>query len=382
MALLQSLVALSIDSMLPALSIIGSELQVKNINNNQLIISFLFIGFAIGQLIYGPISDVIGRKKPMYFGLILFILGTIISMTSTSFKLMIVGRILQGFGAAAPRVISLALVRDQYEGRQMAKILSFIMSVFILVPILAPSIGQAILFLSNWRAIFSLLLGLSIIAFFWLLFRQPETLPPSKRKPISANFFLSSFKECINNKKTLGYTVVAGLIFGAFMGYLNSAQQILQIQYNLGVQFPIYFGIFALSIGLSSFTNSQIVMRYGMRLICWKALQILSTSSIIFLFFSLHHLGSPPLWSLMMWGIITFFCLGGLFSNFNTLAIEPMGHIAGTASAIIGSATTIIALILGASIGQLYNGTVIPLSFGFTLLGLISILIMKKTDNI
>jgi|TARA_B100001250_G_scaffold414571_1_gene454036 DHA1 family bicyclomycin/chloramphenicol resistance-like MFS transporter len=382
MALLQSLVALSIDSMLPALSIIGSELEVKNINNNQLIISFLFIGFAIGQLIYGPISDVIGRKKPMYLGLILFILGTIISMTSTSFKLMIVGRILQGFGAAAPRVISLALVRDQYEGRQMAKILSFIMSVFILVPILAPSIGQAILFFSNWRAIFSLLLGLSIIAFFWLFFRQPETLPPSERKPISANFFLNSFKECINNKQTLGYTVVAGLIFGAFMGYLNSAQQILQIQYNLGVQFPIYFGIFALSIGLSSFTNSQIVMRYGMRLICWKALQILSISSIFFLFFSLYHLGSPPLWSLMMWGIITFFCLGCLFSNFNTLAIAPMGHIAGTASAIIGSATTIIALILGASIGQFYNGTVIPLSFGFTLLGLISILIMKKTDNI
>tara|TARA_E500000331_G_scaffold357248_1_gene418321 strand:+ start:93989 stop:95134 length:1146 start_codon:yes stop_codon:yes gene_type:complete len=381
MALLQSLVALSIDSMLPALSIIGEDLGTNNRNDNQLIISFLFLGFALGQLIFGPISDAIGRKKPMYIGLTIFILGSILSMIATNYMIMLTGRVLQGFGAAAPRVLSLALVRDQYTGRQMAKILSFVMSIFILVPVLAPTIGQLILYFTDWRTIFTLLLSLAILAFCWLFLRQPETLPLSKRGTISLKFFLKSFIECFKQKTTLCYTITSGFIFGAFMGYLNSVQQILQIQYNLGISFPIYFGILALSIGASSYTNSQIVVQYGMRLICWKALQILSLTSLIFLFFSIYHLGTPPLWSFMTWGLITFFCIGGIFSNFNTLAIEPLGHIAGTASAIIGSCTTLIALILGASIGQLYNGTVIPLLLGFAFLGIASLITIKVINK-
>jgi len=369
MAMLTSLVALSIDAMLPALSDIGRELGVQRQNDNQLIISALFLGVALGQLVYGPLSDRIGRKPGIYAGLILFILGCFLSVISWNYSVMLCGRFLQGFGAAGPRIVTMALIRDRCKGREMARITSFVITIFVIVPTVAPALGQAVLLVANWRMIFGLLLVLSIIAFIWFGIRQPESLPPSRRTQLALGTMAKAVKEVCLNRTALGYALAAGLVFGAFLGYLNSAQQIFQIQFDLGGLFPVYFGVLSVSFGAASYTNARLVMRYGMRTLSWRSLQALCVLSAVFFAFSVMIQGQPPLWTVMVWGATTFFCLGMVFGNFNAMAMEPFGQRTGLAAAIIGSFTTLIAGVLGGLIGQLYNGTVLPLIGGFAVLG-------------
>ena len=381
MALLTSLVALSIDAMLPALSIIGVDLNVQRENGTQLIVTAMFVGFAVGQLCFGPVSDSIGRKLPIYAGLGLFMLGSVLSMVAWSFPVMLIGRVLQGFGAAAPRIVSIALIRDQYEGRAMARIMSFVMAVFILVPVLAPALGQAVLLIADWRMIFGLLLLLALVVSVWFSTRQPETLPPAQRVPFSLRRIAAAAGEVLRDRCALGYTIASGLVFGAFLGYLNSAQQIFQVQFSVGTRFPLYFGALALSIGCASYLNAQLVMRFGMRLLSWRALQAASIVSGSYFVFAWTTAGTPPLWTFMTWGSITFFCLGLVFGNFNAMAIESLGHIAGVAASVIGSVATMISLLFGLLIGQSFDGTVLPLVGGFALLGMSSLLTMHLTER-
>ena len=381
MALLTSLVALSIDAMLPALSIIGVDLNVQRENGTQLIVTALFVGFAVGQLVFGPISDSAGRKFPIYTGLGLFMLGSILSMIAWSFPVMLAGRILQGFGAAAPRIVTIALIRDRYQGRSMARIMSFVMAIFILVPMIAPALGQAVLLVASWRMIFGLLLLLALIVSVWFSLRQPETLPPAQRVPFSLRRIAAAAGEVVRDRCALGYMMASGLIFGAFLGYLNSAQQIFQVQFSAGTRFPLYFGALALSIGCASYLNAQLVMRFGMRLLSWRALQAASIVSGGYVVFAWTIAGTPPLWTFMTWGSITFFCLGLVFGNFNAMAIESLGHIAGVAAAVIGSVATLISLLFGLLIGQAYDGTVLPLVGGFALLGMSSLIVMHLTER-
>jgi len=373
MAMLTSLVALSIDAMLPALTDIGSDLGVQRPNDNQLIISALFLGFAVGQLIYGPLSDRIGRKPGIYAGLTLFILGCILSIVAWSYPVMLCGRFLQGFGAAGPRIVTMALIRDRYKGRAMARIMSFVITIFVIVPTVAPALGQAVLLVANWRMIFGLLLALATIAFVWFGVRQPESLPPERRTPLSPGPLAAALKEVCRNRTTLGYASAAGLVFGAFLGYLNSAQQIFQIQFGLGTLFPLYFAALSVCFGAAAYVNARLVMRYGMRTLSRRSLQVLCGLSVAFFAFSVTIQGPPPLWTLMLWGSATFFCLGMVFGNFNAMAMEPFGHRAGLAAAFIGSFTTLIAGLLGGMIGQLYDGTVLPLIGGFAVLGTASL---------
>jgi DHA1 family bicyclomycin/chloramphenicol resistance-like MFS transporter len=381
MALLTSLTALSIDAMLPALTDIGAELGVSSANGSQLIITTLFAGFAVGQLFYGPVSDSAGRKRPIYAGLIIFAVGSVLAMAATSFTVMLVGRVLQGFGAAAPRIVVIALVRDQYDGRAMARIMSFVLGVFVLVPMLAPAIGQAILLVGSWRMIFAMLLALAIIVSVWFAIRQPETLAPTDRVDFSVRRIAGAVLEVCRDRSALGYTIASGIVFGAFLGYLNSAQQIFQLQYALGAQFPLYFAALALSIGCASFANSMLVMRYGMRRLSWLALAGSFVASGFYLVYAINADGMPPLWTLMSWGLFTFFCFGLVFGNFNAMAIESLGHIAGVAAAVIGSLGTMISLLLGLLIGQAYDGTVLPLVGGFALLSLSSLIAMRITEK-
>jgi MFS transporter, DHA1 family, multidrug resistance protein len=381
MALLTSLTALSIDAMLPALTDIGAELGVASGNGSQLVVTTLFAGFAIGQLFYGPISDSVGRKRPIYAGLIIFMVGSILAMLATSFSIMLVGRMLQGFGCAAPRIVTIALVRDQYEGRAMARIMSFVLGVFVLVPMLAPAIGQAILLVGSWRMIFAMLLVLAAVVAIWFTVRQPETLAPIDRVDFSLKRIAGAVLEVCRDRCALGYTIASGIVFGGFLGYLNSAQQIFQLQYALGAQFPLYFAVLALSIGCASFANSMLVMRYGMRRLSWLALVGSFVVSAVYYVYATDADGMPALWSLMSWGMFTFFCLGLVFGNFNAMAIESLGHIAGVAAAVIGSLSTMISMLLGLLIGQAYNGTVIPLVGGFALLSLFSLIAMAITER-
>ena len=379
-AMMTSLVALSIDALLPALPEIGQALGVQRENDNQLVIALLFLGMAVGQMIYGPLSDSIGRKPAIYIGFSLFGLGCLLSLVATTFPMLLLGRVLQGVGAAGPRIVTVALVRDQYEGRAMARVMSFVMTVFILVPVIAPAIGQGILMVAHWRAIFGLYLTLALIASGWFALRQPETLVPTQRTPFSFTRIAGAIREVLANRNALGYTITAGFVSGAFIGYLNSSQQIFQQQYGLGQRFPLFFAILALSLGSASFINGRLVIRYGMRLLSTWALLTISLLSIVFWLIAFTLNGHPPLWATMLYLLISFFGVGILFGNLNALAMEPLGHIAGVGAAVVGSLSTFISLLLGTWIGQSYDGTVLPLVTGFAILSLVSLMMMRWVE--
>ena len=380
LALMISIIALATDMMLPALETIGKDLNVANLNDTQLIISALFLGLAAGQIIAGPISDCIGRKPVIYFGYLTFIIGCLLSIFATNHATMLTGRVLQGFGAAFPRIVSLALVRDGHEGRAMARIMSIVMAVFIVVPAIAPAVGQGILLVSDWRAMFTLLMVMAIITLIWFAKRQPETLTIEDRRKFSLSNIFSGIKEAASIRAAVGYTIGSGFVFGAFLGYLSSAQQIFQVTFGVGNLFAIYFGTAALSIGAASILNSNMVMRYGMRLLTTRALIFSIIISAAFLIPSVTMNGVPPLWLFMTWLLINFFCIGIMFGNFNALAMEPLGHMAGLGAAFVGSLSTFISLPLGWAVGYFFDDGVLPLVSGFVLCGLCSLAIIYWTE--
>jgi DHA1 family bicyclomycin/chloramphenicol resistance-like MFS transporter len=367
-SLMMSLTAMSTDAMLPALPQIGSDLGVQNANDRQLVVSVLFLGLAFGQLFFGPLSDSVGRKPTVYAGYALYIAGALLAVLAVSFPMILVGRLLQGLGISAPRAITLALVRDRYKGRAMARVMSFVTTVFILVPMLAPTLGQTILLFSGWRGIFGGFVLIALISISWFALRMPETLAPEHRAPLSLRRIIDATREIVRNRIALGYTVSAGLVSGAFLGYLNSAQQIFQEQYALGELFPVIFGVISLSIGLASLLNVRLVMRFGMRFLVRWSLAVIVALSILALGVGLLVGGQAPLWVFMAYLMVTFFCVGVLFGNQNSLAMEPLGHLAGIGAAVVGSLSTVISMPLGTIIGQSYNGTVLPLVFGIALL--------------
>ncbi len=372
-ALLNSLGALAIDAMLPALPQIAASLGVADGNDKQWVVSSMFLGFGVGQLFYGPISDSIGRKKAIYAGVAVFLVGCLLSIYASTYPLFLLGRVLQGAGAAASRTVSFALIRDQYEGRTMAKVASLIMSVFILVPAVAPAIGQAILKVAPWRAIFVVLFAQAVIGLTWFAKRQRETLAKHDRTPLSLKEMRRAAAVVFKNRIAMGYTLVGGLVSGSFIAYLSSTQQIFVDQYGAGDQFALYFGILALAIGCATVTNSRLVLRLGMHLLSTIGLVVMTAFSCCFLMVVWKFDGTPPLWAFMAYLLPVFFCVGLLFGNLNAMAMEPMGHVAGMASAVIGSLTTLISLAIGAGVSQSYNGTLYPLVGSFAAMGALSL---------
>jgi DHA1 family bicyclomycin/chloramphenicol resistance-like MFS transporter len=388
MAFTMSLVALSIDAMLPAFPGMAQDLQVESANDIQLVVSFLFIGLAIGQLFYGPLSDSTGRKPAIYIGFALFILGSVLSMLASDFTIMLAGRLLQGIGAAGPRTVAVALIRDRFHGSEMARVMSFIMTVFILVPIFAPALGQGILVFAGWRAIFGAFVVLALMTLSWLYARQPETLAADKRKPFTLQNIKAASAEVIKSRMAMVYMLVAGCVSGAFLSYLNTSQQIFQEQYGLGMQFPLYFGILAVAVGSASLLNSGLVMRFGMHALANGALLLMMLLSWLFLFIVWAFGGHPPLGLFMAICLSLFFCIGVLFGNLNAIAMEPLGHVAGTAAAVIGSSTTLLAVVFSYFIGRAYDGSLFPMALGFVSLTSVSIMLVwsemkkiKKTDG-
>ena len=364
-ALTTSLVAMSIDTMLPALAEMARDLGAAAPNDRQLVLSAFFGGLSLGQLLFGPLSDSTGRKPALYTGIALFIAGSLICTFTRDFGWLLAGRALSGFGAAGPRIVALALVRDLHAGRGMARIMSFVQSVFILVPVVAPSLGQAVLSVGSWRAIFTLLAVIAAANGCWFALRQPETLPPSKRIPLSLRSLGRGFFETFRHPLTLGYTLGSGFIFGAFIGYLSTSQQIFQEQYGLGRRFPLFFGLLASSIGAASFLNGKLVMRFGMRVISRSALLALCALSSGASAITWASHGHPPLAVFVGLMMGCFFCSGLLFGNFSARAMEPLGHIAGVAAALTTSFSGMIALGLGTAYGRAYDGTVLPLVGGY-----------------
>jgi DHA1 family bicyclomycin/chloramphenicol resistance-like MFS transporter len=381
MATLTALAALSIDTLLPALPAIGASLAVERANDNQLVISLFFLGFGVGQMFYGPLSDAAGRKPTAYAGLALFLAGTLLGLLSRAFPVMLVARLLQGLGVAGPRTITLALIRDKYEGRAMARVMSLVMFVFMFVPVVAPAIGQAILGVSGWRGIFVIYLVVGVIATVWFAVRQEETLPNSRRIPFSAKRIGAALREVVTTRRAIGFTIASGFVFGSFVGYLSSAQQILQQQYALGARFPLYFAMLSIALGGASFLNASLVLRLGMHTLATWSLRGICVVSVAFSVFAAASAGHPPLWALMTYLMVSFFGIGLLFGNLNALAMQPLGHIAGTGAAVVGATSMLISLMFGTWIGQSYNGTVLPLVIGFAALSGCASLIAWWADS-
>ncbi len=377
LSLMMALTALSIDAMLPALGVISGELNITRANNRQLIISLIFFGQAVGQLFFGPLSDTTGRKPAIYLGYGLFMIGSLVSYFSVSFSMMLIGRALQGVGVSAPRAVSLALVRDRFEGRRMARIMSFVSTVFILIPMIAPSVGQGIIALAGWRSIFAFFIIFALFTIFWFGLRVPETLVLEKRKPFSMQHIWQSTLEILKIRSALGYTLTIGLVQGIFLGYLNSSQQIFQEQYALGSRFPLFFAIISLSLGTASLINAKLVMRYGMLDLVRWALNMLAGLAFVFIGVAFTLGGHPPLWMLMAYLMIAFFCIGILFGNINALAMQPLGHLAGIGAAIVGALSTLLSTLLGMFIGQSYNGTILPFMVGMVVLSTIAIYVSR-----
>ncbi len=376
-----SIGALATDLMLPALDVIGQELQVNNPNDVHLIVTAFFLGMAGGQLFVGPISDAFGRKPTILVGYFVFILGCALSMFSQDWTVMILGRILQGMGAAAPRIVVVAMIRDEYEGRGMARILSLVMTVFITVPIVAPALGEGFIYIGGWKATFAGLILLSFLVSLWFYFRQSETLLQACRRPLHLQTLVTGLKEVMTTKVAMGYTIALGCMNGVFLGYLGSAQQIFQGTLKVGDLFVVFFAIASVSLGAASLLNAKLVMKLGMRKLTWCALVILTFLSACFFGLLFLYQGIPPLSLFLVWQLSAFFCVGIIFGNVSSLSLESMGHMAGLASAFVGSISTFIALPMAWLIGYLYDGTLFPLVTGFTAIGLLACLVVLWTEH-
>ncbi len=370
-----SIVALAIDALLPALDYIGFSIGTTKSSDTQLLITMIFLGLGIGPLLFGPISDSLGRKPIVYMGFFIFIVASMICIYSESLFWMVLGRILQGIGLSAPRTISIAMVRDTYNGDYMARIMSFITVVFILVPIIAPAMGKFVLDHYNWQAIFYIQLFFSVLVSIWFWKRQVETLPLEKRVTFSSNIFPDGLKELIKHKKTIGYTIISGFITGSFMVYLSSSQQIFHTQYGLKEEFPYIFAGLAISIGSATFLNGTLVVKYGMERIINTAIISFFGISLLYLIL-FYNTPNPSIIVLLSFFGMQFFSIGFLFGNLRAMAMEPIGHIAGIGAAITGFLSTIMAVPISIYIGKFIDQRALPLFIGFLICSFLSILII------
>ena len=372
MAFLMSNVALAIDTILPALTDIGLSLQVSNSNNLQLVIFMVFLGLGMGELLFGTLSDSFGRKPIVYIGVGIYILASFFIIWAPDLKILLFGRVMQGIGLSAARSVSIAIIRDTYVGDRMARIMSFIMAIFILVPMIAPLLGQLILRAFDWKAIFYFQILFIGITVFWFWVRQHETLPEEKRISLTRYLFTNGLKEYLRQKDTVIYTIVSGLVQGGFIAYLGSAQQIFQGQYQMIDEFPYIFGGLAFSYGVSTLLNGSLVLKYGMKKLVVYSLYLFILSSLIYLFVFFGE-ANPGLVFLIIFLLLQFLALGFIFGNLSAMAMQPIGHIAGVGAAIFSFLAMSLSVVVAISIGMFIQSTAIPLFAGFFLTGVMAI---------
>lgn len=375
MASLMSVVALAIDALLPALDIIGNALGTTRLVDNQLLITMIFLGLGIGPLFFGPLSDALGRKPIVYLGFIIAVIASFICVYAESLEVMIAGRILQGIGLSAPRTIAIAIIRDRYSGDYMARIMSFVTVVFLLIPIVAPALGKQVLDSYDWQSIFYVQVIISIIVSVWFWRRQPETLTEENRVGFSNKLIFDGFKQVLGHKRSMGFTIISGFIIGSFLVYLSSSQQIFQQQYGLVDEFPYIFAGLAIAIGTAIFLNGTFVVKLGMERLIRMALIaffLVSLAYVILFYGSVN----PGVEVLLVFFALQFFAIGFLFGNLRALAMEPLGHIAGIAAAITGFISTMMAVPISTYIGRFVADSALPLFVGFLMCSSISLVLL------
>ncbi|MBS0253017.1 MAG: multidrug effflux MFS transporter [Proteobacteria bacterium] len=368
-ASLMAITALAIDIMLPALPAIASSFGVASENDQQLIVVLYMAGFAVGQIFFGPLSDHYGRKPMLLLGLGVFILGTIAAVWAKSFEMLLVARLVQGVGAASPRIIAIAVIRDLYAGRQMARVMSFAMIVFITIPVLAPSIGQALVHVGNWHWIFVVLFVMAVGAAIWSGLRLPETARPALgvERPLT---LVQALLAALLNPLTAGYGAAGGFMFGCLLAYVASAQQVFVDVFRIGDVFPIVFGAIASAIAVASFVNARLVGRLGMRRVSHTAL--VGFIAVSLLLAAASAFGAAGFVTFAVAVGLGFFLFGLIAPNFNAIAMEPQGHNAGMASSVVGALGTAIGALAGGLVARGFDGSIFPISAGFAVCSLIA----------
>lgn len=369
---LMAINALAIDIMLPAFPMIASDYSLSDPNSAQYVLLSYIIGFGVAQLGFGPISDRFGRRGPLFVGMALYIGCAVVGALAPTFAVLLAARVFQGVGAAATRIIALSVIRDTHSGRQMASIMSLVMMVFMVIPVIAPSTGQVLILIGQWHLIFLFMAVLSGLIGIWTFLRLPETLPVERRRPLTGKSVTQAFRLVLTNRVAFFYAAATAFYFGSLFGFLNCAQQVFVGIYDLGIWFPVAFSSVAILMALSNFGNSILVERIGQRRLSHAALSLYVLLS--FVLTALAWSGPIPFWLFMTIFAVMMPLFGWVGANFNSIAMEPLGSVAGTASAVLGFTQTAGGGIIGALIGQAFDGTLLPLAAGYTIVSTIALL--------
>ena len=376
--LLMSLNAMAIDIFLPALDDIGEALGSAG-NERQLIVSAYLIGFGVGQVFMGPLTDALGRRRVLIISISAYALTSFLCALSPSLAFLIFARFLQGLAAAGTRVVVTAVVRDLVSGRRMAQIMSFAMTVFMVAPLLAPALGELVLYVSYWRMIFMVLVAFSAVMIVWALLRLPETLPQPKRMPLDLGAAFNAYREVMQSRITMGYTAAAISVFAALYLFLATSEQVLAELYGLEHLFALAFAAISFGLAVTSLLNARFVRRFGMRRIShWGLVMFVLVNMVHAL---VAYFGDPPFWAFFLLLSLSTAVFATLSANFSAIVMEPAGDKAGTVGAFYGSTTSVFAALLGAIIGQFYNGSVFPIVVGYALLGLGGLALVFWTER-
>lgn len=391
MAMLAATVALSIDGMLPAMPQIAEQLSPDDLNSAQLVITSFLLGMGLGTFVAGPLSDTFGRKPVMLWGATIYTIGALVASASQSLEVMLAARVLQGLGASGPRVVAMAVVRDLYAGRGMAKIISFIMIVFTIVPAIAPLLGSIVIDIWDWRAVFYGFVVFSVISALWLALRLPETLAPENRRRFRFDALRAAVVEIFSNPIVRLSICVQTLGFAMLFTILSSVQQIYDITFGRAETFPLWFGAVSIVAASSGFLNAALVVRLGMMVLVRAMLlaQVLISAAMIALGFaaSAGHISSEAYFAaFVFWQISLFFQAGMTIGNLNAIAQEPLGHIAGMAASVISSVSTIGAVFLAVPVALMFDGTPTPLAIAIFLeaaagLALMRLMMLRDAEH-
>lgn len=375
-AMMFATIALSIDAMLPALPDIGAALSPEDPNQAQLIVSSFVLGMGVGTLFTGPLSDAFGRKTVLIAGSLLYAVAAVAALISPTLEMILFSRVLMGLGAAAPRIVGVAIVRDLYSGRDMARIMSLAMTIFMLVPAIAPAMGAGIIAISGWRAIFLVFAIFALIICLWSGLRLPEPLAQDARRPFRFGLMKEAFWEMMRHPTVRLSILAQTLCFGMLFTTIILVQPVYDIVFDRAETFPFWFGFVAIMSGSASILNARIVGRVGMRRVVTGALGAQALCSLAMLIATSIDLGSAEFYAFVAWQTSVFFMVGLTLGNLNSIAMEPLGHIAGMAASVIGAISTVLSTAIAAPIGLLFDGTLAPLVAGVLVTGFLAFLTM------
>jgi DHA1 family bicyclomycin/chloramphenicol resistance-like MFS transporter len=378
MAALMATQAIAIDAMLPALPAIVASLGVHNENHGQWIITAYFLGLATGQLFWGALSDRVGRRPVLLIGLALYIVAAVLCGLSTSFTSLLIWRVVHGL-AASSLVVVRSVIRDLYSGRHMARVMSLTFIIFLMVPVIAPSLGQLVLLMAPWRQIFLLFGAFGVIVTIWTLLRLPETLHPEFRSAPGVAHLVQAARLVLCTRASICYTLAQTMLFGTLLSYLGMVQQIFDTVYYRPVLMPTAFALCAVAAGCTSFLNARFVEHLGMRVIAHASLLVFIGLSALHTIVALAH--AEPLWLFIVLQAATLAAFGLGLSNFMAMAMEPLGTVAGIGASLQGFVSQFFAAFVGALIGRQFNGTLVPLALGALLCGLASLLFVLLAEH-